>query len=63
MEITLNRHIEITADVRSGKSHIAGRRITVADVALMYRKMGQSLGEIAGRYELSLAIYLYLGDR
>ncbi|NJR52596.1 MAG: DUF433 domain-containing protein [Leptolyngbyaceae cyanobacterium CSU_1_3] len=55
MEITLNRHIEITPGVRSGKPRIAGRRITVADVALMYLKMGQSLEEIAGKYELSLA--------
>lgn len=55
MEVTLNRHIEITSGIRSGKPRIAGRRITVADVATMYLRMGQSLEEIAGRYELSLA--------
>ena len=55
MEINLNRHIEITPGVRSGKPRIAGRRITVADVAIMYLKMGQSLEEIAGKYQLSLA--------
>lgn len=55
MEITLNRHIEITLGVRSGKPRIAGTRITVADVALMYLRMGQSLEEIAGKYQLSLA--------
>ncbi len=55
MEVTLNRHIEITPGVRSGKPRIAGRRITVADVAIMYLKMGQSLEEIAGKYQLSLA--------
>ncbi|MBN4004717.1 MAG: DUF433 domain-containing protein [Nostoc sp. LPT] len=55
MEITLNRHIEITPGVRSGKPRIAGTRITVADVAIMYLRMGQSLEEIAGKYQLSLA--------
>ncbi|MGL5941704.1 MAG: DUF433 domain-containing protein [Waterburya sp.] len=55
MEITLNRHIEITPGVRSGKPRLAGTRITVADVAIMYLKMGQSLEEIAGKYQLSLA--------
>jgi uncharacterized protein (DUF433 family) len=55
MEITLNRHIEITPGVRSGKPRLAGTRITVADVAIMYLRMGQSLEEIAGKYQLSLA--------
>ena len=55
MEITLNRYIEITPGIRSGKPRIEGRRITVADVAIMYLKMGQSLEEIAGKYQLSLA--------
>ena len=55
MEVTLNRHIEITPGVRSGKPRLAGTRITVADVALMYLRMGQTLEEIAGKYQLSLA--------
>lgn len=55
MEVALNRHIEITSEVRGGKPRIAGRRITVADVAIMYLRMGQSLEEIAGKYQLSLA--------
>ncbi|MEH2378423.1 MAG: DUF433 domain-containing protein [Nostoc sp.] len=55
MEIVLNQHIEITPGVRSGKPRIAGTRITVADVAIMYLRMGQSLEEIAGKYQLSLA--------
>ncbi len=55
MDITLNQHIEITPGVRSGKPRIAGRRITVADVAIMYLRMGQSLEEIAEKYQLSLA--------
>lgn len=56
MDIALNRHIEITPGVRSGKPRIAGTRITVADVAIMYLRMGQSLEEIAGKYQLSLAM-------
>lgn len=55
MEVTLNRHIEITLGVRSGKPRIAGTRITVADLVIMYLRMGQSLEEIAGKYQLSLA--------
>jgi uncharacterized protein (DUF433 family) len=55
MEVTLNQHIEITPGVRSGKPRIAGTRITVADVAIMYLRMGQSLEEIAGKYQLPLA--------
>ncbi|MEM8640238.1 MAG: DUF433 domain-containing protein [Cyanobacteria bacterium P01_G01_bin.54] len=55
MEVTLNQHITITPGVRSGKPHITGRRITVADVVIMHLRLGQALEEIAGLYELSLA--------
>jgi uncharacterized protein (DUF433 family) len=55
MEVTLNQHIEITPEIRRGKPRLAGTRITVADVAIMYLRMGQSLEEIAGKYQLSLA--------
>jgi uncharacterized protein (DUF433 family) len=55
MQIVLTPHIESHPDIRSGKPHIAGSRITVADVALMYCRMGQSLEAIAGKYHLSLA--------
>jgi uncharacterized protein (DUF433 family) len=34
MEIKLNRYIEITSNVRSGKPCIAGQRITVTDIAI-----------------------------
>ena len=53
MEIQLNRYIEITPNIRSGKPCIAGRRITVADIAIAYLRLGQSLEEIAGEYDLS----------
>jgi uncharacterized protein (DUF433 family) len=48
-------YVEITDGVRSGKPCITGTRITVADVAMMYLRMGQSLEEIAGTYQLPLA--------
>lgn len=47
-----------TSGVRSGKPHIAGTRITVADVKTMYLNAGMSLEEIAATYDLSLpAVY------
>ena len=55
MEMGLDRHIEITPDVRFGKPRLAGTRVTVADVATMYLHAGMSLEEIAGDYSLSLA--------
>jgi uncharacterized protein (DUF433 family) len=54
METTLNRYIESTPGVRGGKPRIAGRRITVGDVATWYLRMGYSLEEIASSYDLSL---------
>ena len=54
MENNLDKYIEITPGIRSGKPRITGTRITVADVAIMYLRMGHSLEEIAGKYQLSL---------
>ncbi|MBW4517045.1 MAG: DUF433 domain-containing protein [Timaviella obliquedivisa GSE-PSE-MK23-08B] len=51
----LNQHIETTPGVRGGKPRIAGRRITVADIAILYLRMGQPLETVAQEYELSLA--------
>ena len=48
-------HIERNANIRSGKPHLSGTRLTVADVVLMHLRLGQSLEEIAGKYNLSLA--------
>ncbi len=53
--MTLDRHIEITPDVRGGQPHLRGSRITVADLVLMHLRLGQSLPEIAGKYHLPLA--------
>jgi len=55
METMLDRHIEITSDIRGGKPCLAGTRITVADIVLMHLRLGQALEEIAGKYDLSLA--------
>lgn len=55
MTSILSRHIETTAGVRGGRARVVGTRIAVADVALMYLRLGRSLEEIAGDYELPLA--------
>ena len=55
MEITLNQHLEITPGVRGGKPRIRGTRMTVADIATLYLRMGESLDLIAGKYHLPLA--------
>lgn len=52
---TLDAHIESARDIRGGKPRLAGTRITVADVVLMHLRLGQSIEEIAGAYDLSLA--------
>ncbi|MDZ7962251.1 MAG: DUF433 domain-containing protein [Aulosira sp. DedQUE10] len=55
MQLVSQEHIEISSDVRSGKPRIVGTRIAVEDVAVMHLKLGYSLVEIAGKYDLSLA--------
>jgi len=55
MEAVLDRHIEITPKVRGGRPRIAGTRITVADIIIMHLRLGLSLEEIAGKYDLDLA--------
>ena len=52
---TLDRHIEITPDVAGGKPRIAGRRITVQDIAVWHEWMGRSADEIATDHDLTLA--------
>ncbi|RME50895.1 MAG: DUF433 domain-containing protein [Caldilineae bacterium] len=55
MQTVLDRHIAISEDIRGGRPHIAGSRITVADIVIMHLRLGQGLAEIAGRYDLDLA--------
>ena len=55
MDTVLECHIEVTPGVRGGKPRLAGTRITVDDVVVMHLRLGQSLPEIAGRYDLDPA--------
>lgn len=55
MQLVTREYIAIASDVRSGKPRIVGTRIAVEDVAVMNLKLGYSLVEIAGKYDLSLA--------
>lgn len=55
MELALNKHIEATPETRGGKPRIAGTRITIEDIVLMHLRLGQSLIEIAGKYDLPIA--------
>ena len=52
---TLNHHIAITPGVCGGKPRIAGRRITVASIAIWHERLGKSPDEIATEYDLTLA--------
>ena len=55
MATVLDRYIEILPNIRGGKPHISNTRIAVADIVIMHLRLGQSLEEIAGRYDLPLA--------
>jgi uncharacterized protein (DUF433 family) len=55
VETLLNGHIARDEAIRSGKPHITGTRVTVADIVIMHRYLRQSLEEIAGKYNLPLA--------
>ena len=55
MQVALDGHIEVKSEMRDGKPRIAGTRITVEDIVLMHLRLGQSLTEIASKYNLSLA--------
>lgn len=52
---SIDQYIEIAPEIRNGKPRIANTRITVADLVLMHLRLGQTLEEIAGKYDLSLA--------
>lgn len=55
MALILAKHIEVTEGLRGGKPHLSGTRITVSDVVIWHLRLGQSLEEVAARYDLSLA--------
>jgi uncharacterized protein (DUF433 family) len=52
---TLDSHIEATPGVLGGKPRIAGRRISVQNIAVWHEQMGISADEIAAEYDLKLA--------
>lgn len=52
---TLDSHIQRSPSVRAGKATIAGTRMTVANVALLCFRLGRTVEEIAGTYDLPLA--------
>jgi uncharacterized protein (DUF433 family) len=52
---TLNEHIEITPAVAGGKPRIAGRRITVQNIAIWHERLGQGADLIATEHDLTLA--------
>jgi len=54
-EKVLDRHIEITPGIASGKPRIAGHRITVQNIVIWYEHLGKGLDEICAEYDLSLA--------
>lgn len=51
---TLDQHIEITPGTCGGKPRIAGRRITVQNIAIWHERMGMTADEIASEYDLTL---------
>jgi len=55
MELSLDKYLEATPETCGGKPRIAGTRITIEDIVLMHLRLGQSLIEIAGKYNLPLA--------
>ena len=52
---TASQHIAITPGVCGGKPRIAGRRITVANIAIWHERLGKSADAIATEYDLTLA--------
>src|SRR5712692_2116636 len=53
--VALDQLIAITPGVCGGKPHLAGRRITVQNIAIWHERMGLSADEIATDYNLTLS--------
>jgi uncharacterized protein (DUF433 family) len=54
MAESITQHIIATPDTAGGKPRIAGRRITVQQIALWHERLGLSADEIATGYDLTL---------
>ena len=52
---SLDRHIVATPGTLGGKARIAGRRISVEDIAIWHVRLGKTVDEICAEYDLSLA--------
>ncbi|MFN2165511.1 MAG: DUF433 domain-containing protein [Anaerolineae bacterium] len=52
---TLDQRIEITPGVVGGKPRVAGRRITVQNIALWHEWLGLTVDEISSEHDLALA--------
>jgi uncharacterized protein (DUF433 family) len=50
----ITRHIVATPGTTGGRPRIAGRRITVQQIAVWHERLGMSADEIATEYDLSL---------
>lgn len=55
MAVAAVSHIASDPSVKGGRPRLADTRITVADVVLMHLRLGQSLEELGGKYDVSLA--------
>jgi len=51
-DLPLDRHIERNAN---GRPQIAGRRVTVADIAILHLRQGESIEAIAENFDLAPA--------
>src|SRR5215471_823829 len=52
---SLDRYIVATRGTLGGKPRIAGRRISVEDIAIWHLRLGKTVDEICAEYDLSLA--------
>jgi uncharacterized protein (DUF433 family) len=53
--LSLDRHIVATPGTSGGKPRIAGRRITVQNIAIWHERMGMSVDQICDAYDLQPA--------
>jgi len=51
----MSTRIESTPGVMGGKPRVAGRRITVQDIAVWCVRLGRGVDEVAAEYDLTLA--------
>jgi uncharacterized protein (DUF433 family) len=52
---SLDQHIVATPGTLGGKARVAGRRISVEDIAIWHVRLGKAVDEICTEFDLSLA--------